>query len=196
MSFLFSTGVHGDEPVLIELVTAALEKFKDKLPPYVYIPEVSPSALASGTRHNGHGLDINRSFGRTDVPEVEKVKKQLEGKRFDLHVDFHEDTILHDFYLYDCVTKTGESEIALRILEKVRTLGIGLWNGIDDPNDPALGNEVINGYCRQHKSAEMSFDEWTVETGVAAGALIPEIPGMVSRETKQKIVEAVISGLL
>ncbi|MBI4099855.1 succinylglutamate desuccinylase/aspartoacylase family protein [Candidatus Microgenomates bacterium] len=194
---LFSTGVHGDEPVMVALVTAALKKYKAKLPSYLYIPKVSPSALALGTRKNGHGLDINRCFGKADVSEVEGIKEQLKDYHFDLHVDFHEDTILYEFYLYDCVTKAGESELALKILEKVRGLGVKLWNGIDDPDDPALGNKVVNGYCRSHQSpAGMSFDEWTVTAGVAQGAIVPEIPGMVTKEMKKKIVEAIFQGIM
>ena len=89
---LIHTGTHGDEYEVIDLVMEAVKKYEDYLPSFVFVPVVSPSAVAKRTRNNGRGIDMNREFySDSDDKEVVANIEILENKEFDLFVSFHED---------------------------------------------------------------------------------------------------------
>ena len=101
---LLTGGVHGDEPAGVEAVLGFVEE--DMVPwlgqvEFTAVPCVNPVGYVRGTRDNGAGADINRSFESADVPEVELVKKVLEGCRVDAFVDCHEDWEADGFYMYE-----------------------------------------------------------------------------------------------
>jgi protein MpaA len=63
--------IHGSEPAGLAVI-AQLRKLP--LPPHVHlwlVPTVNPDGLAAGTRHNAHGVDLNRNWpaawAHTDV---------------------------------------------------------------------------------------------------------------------------------
>lgn len=86
-------GVHGNEPsgaaVLAELAAAGLQTFGP----------CNPWGLAHGSRHLEDGRDLNRSFAKTGVPEVDAVKSFLEARRPALLLDLHEDRYATGAYL-------------------------------------------------------------------------------------------------
>ncbi len=59
---LIHSGTHGDEWGVIEPVKLAVKKYEDQLPDFVFVPEVSPSAVMNRTRVNSGSVDLNRSF--------------------------------------------------------------------------------------------------------------------------------------
>lgn len=196
---LISSGTHGDEPDLIFSVRRAVDKYVDQLPDFLYIPQVSPSAIALGTRKNSDGLDANRAFfPGTTCEETLTIEKILEHQTFDIHVDFHEDEWIPDFYIYDCrVGNTKQSDDIIGLLSDVSALGVGLFEGIDDLDNPNLGNIVKDGYCSPDVTRyDPSFDGWTRKQAIAKRTIVPEVPGKASQELKDKIVEVIFKNLL
>ena len=59
----------------------------------------NPTGYACGTRETAQGVDINWSWTRTDVPEIESLRGFLSGRRYRFILDFHEDWETKDFYL-------------------------------------------------------------------------------------------------
>ena len=98
-----SSGVHGDEPAgpmaLLELLRR--NSFRDDVE-YSILPVINPLGLQAGTRENGDGVDINRSYGPVPTtPEAKAHQSWLEDRRFDLAVCLHEDYEVQGFYLYE-----------------------------------------------------------------------------------------------
>ena len=119
-SVFLSAGMHGDEPAGVEALIRFLEgsgdtgegikKWYDKYQ-FTIIPCINPAGIEKGTRENIKGVDLNRKFGGRagkDTPEeVMIVQRAVEGKRFDLYIDFHEDIEGEGFYLYEILHKGG-----------------------------------------------------------------------------------------
>ena len=59
---LILSGMHGDESDVVVHVSGFVSTQAESLPDFVYIPTVSPSAIAQKTRQNYLGHDINRCF--------------------------------------------------------------------------------------------------------------------------------------
>lgn len=78
-------GVHGDEPsgalVLGELAATGVKTFGP----------CNPWGLENNSRFLENGRDLNRSFARTDTPEVDAVKAFLAENPPGLLLDLHED---------------------------------------------------------------------------------------------------------
>lgn len=193
---LITSGVHGDELEVIDSVRKAVEKYHDHLEAFVYIPVVSPTAVTNRTRENGHKLDPNRLFKEGSAGgETEKVMDFLREYRFDLHVDFHEDVVLHDFYVYEAPPR-GEKTM-IKLFSEIKGIGVDLWEGVDDPDDPALGHLVVNGYTSfSVDHTDNSLDAWLRFSGRSKRSLVPEVPGLVAKETKDKIVDAIFRHLI
>lgn len=101
---LITGGVHGDEPAGVEAVLRFLEQDIDPWlgqVEFTAVPCVNPVGYVRDTRENGRGADVNRSFEGEDVPEVQLLKKALEGCRVDAFVDCHEDWEADGFYMYE-----------------------------------------------------------------------------------------------
>jgi len=119
-SVFLSAGMHGDEPAGVEALIRFLEgsgvtgegikKWYDKYQ-FTIIPCMNPTGIEKGIRENIKGTDLNRKFGGRagkDTPEeVMIVQRAVEGKRFDLYIDFHEDIEGEGFYLYEVLHKGG-----------------------------------------------------------------------------------------
>lgn len=86
-------GVHGNEPsgaaVLSELAAAGIQTFGP----------CNPWGLANDSRYLESGRDLNRSFARSDVPEVALVKAFLDAHPPALLLDLHEDRSASGAYL-------------------------------------------------------------------------------------------------
>ena len=104
LRLLLTGGVHGDEPAGVEAVLRFVEEDMDSWlgqVEFTAVPCVNPVGYVLDTRENGAGDDINRSFEGGDVPEVQLVKRVLEGCRVDAFVDCHEDWEASGFYMYE-----------------------------------------------------------------------------------------------
>lgn len=84
-SLLLLTGTHGDELEVIDCLKKTIKINLAQLPEFVFIPEMSPSAVLQKTRLNKDGLDINRHFfDDSDIEEVKAVMKIIGQHQFEL----------------------------------------------------------------------------------------------------------------
>lgn len=200
---LILSGTHGDEYEIIECLRKEIYKRLEKLPDFLYIPVVSPSAVDQRKRQNKDGKDLNRSFfDNSNINEVKTNISILEGHHFDICLSFHEDPEYKDFYMYDFHGADLEKSSTLEKLRKeIRSLGVGLLNGIDDPSDPTLGNVFLNGYkyYPPNESGDTSsgfFAYWAFSKGIIKRYINPEIPGKLDPNTKEKIVDIIFRNII
>ena len=200
-TLLIHSGTHGDEYGVIDIVRKCVEKYEDRLPDFVFVPKVSPSAVKAKIRVNSNGFDLNRIFF-SDSKEIEVIEniKALDGYKFDTMVSFHEDPVLEEYYIYDSGFDLNESEKIKSHNQKLKKMGFKLLNGLDDPDDPNLGYEFKEGYRKfiegkDDKSNGMITVWAMVEKGVNE-CLVPEIPGILSMEKKELIVDTFFKDLL
>jgi hypothetical protein len=190
---LILSGMHGDESGVIDCVRTYIAEHN--LPEHVYIPEVSPSAVAARTRRNRYGHDVNRSFfDPPKDPEVSEFTSGISGKYFDLCINFHEDPDLaQTFYLYDSGQLSTDQLLSLR--SSVIEAGSGLHTGTDDPLDADLDLHVEKGYISTPydslpQDAGFSW-VWFSRHGITKRDVDIEIPGKASTEMKQKLVNLI-----
>ncbi|MBT3271139.1 M14 family metallocarboxypeptidase [Candidatus Poribacteria bacterium] len=104
-----SAGTHGDEPAGVEAVVRLLETGDSTLAGFDWVafPCLNPAGYAEGTRENGAGVDINRSFENEEVAEALAVKRVLRGAAFDVFIECHEDWEASAFYMFECGDAAG-----------------------------------------------------------------------------------------
>ena len=200
---LFLSGMHGDEYESGAILEEFIKKQREYLPEFLYIPRVSPSAVASGSRLNAYGNDINRQFDSvTQDKEALNVMRLLSKYSFDLVLDIHEDPEQKDaFYLYD---SGGMSASELETYKTcVQSTTCDLFTGIDDPGDTTLGCTIEEGYYsfRPNWKHDGSVDEgfsskWMIRNGIAKRVFTLEIPGKAKALLKQSLVEQVVPFLM
>ena len=113
-------GIHGDEPAGVEGMLQWLEQLptiRRRLPSaeLTIFPCLNPSGYVHNRRVNDAGIDLNRQYKNPRAPvEVRAVRRALDGRRFDLSIEFHEDVDSSGFYLYELVERRpiGEPLIA------------------------------------------------------------------------------------
>lgn len=198
-SLLILSGTHGDEFGVINSVEGVVKELELKLPDFMFIPAVSPSAVQRKTRVNRDEIDINRDFSTSPKSsEVRCIMEIMRGLKFDLCLSFHEDNEFEDFYLYDSLENSNSSEIR-SIQNDIRALGVGLYTGCDDKHDPCLDNQIREGYFSQYNASEGrregTFLLWASREGVAGRVVEPEVPMNASDEIKQQIVHIVFKNL-
>ncbi len=141
-----SSGIHGDEPagplaVLELLQTDALPRTHH----YVICPLLNPSGLASGTRENSSGIDLNRDYRDLLSEETRSHTDWIEStlQTLDLCLHLHEDWESQGFYLYElnATTQPGYADAILQAASK--HLAIETATTID-------GHKARNGLIR-HK---------------------------------------------
>lgn len=195
---LIVSGTHGDEYEVVPLVEKLVMKYREKLPDFLYVPEVSPSALTLHTHENGEGLNVNRSFYQgVKSPEVKEMMALWKKFDFELFATFHEDAGQDKFYLYSSF-RLEKTAVWKMLCRDIADLGIGLYTGVDDPNDPNLSYQVKNGFVHWPMNRnDHSSDYWLlVETKRAKYVINPEIPGKISLSKKMAVVEAIFQRLL
>jgi len=193
---LLCSGIHGDECGVVDSVCRFLEKEIDASFSYVYIPRVSPSAVARGTRVNKDGDDLNRCFlEHTHSSEARAAIDIIHQFKLRTCVSFHEDPIHTDFYLYD----SGELEESR--IEQLRlcitALGVGLLNGVDDPDDPVLGHVFTDGYKSNIDTNQLfgPLESWLVRSAGFVRVYGIEVPGELEQEKKDELVHALFKCL-
>ncbi|MBT4500187.1 MAG: M14 family metallocarboxypeptidase [Gemmatimonadetes bacterium] len=97
-------GTHGDEPAGVEAVLRTLETIDDdwlRHFDFDIIPCLNPYGYVHDTRHNAQDIDVNWSYERDDVPEVQAVRRFVADRRFPFVFDCHEDWESSGYYLYE-----------------------------------------------------------------------------------------------
>ena len=189
---LILSGTHGDECDILPFVESSIKKHQKKLPPFLFIPEVSPSAIKLKTRVNSENLDINRHFcDETQSKEARAIMNIVEHFTFQACFSFHEDVSKDCFYFYD--TENLHGTFYLRELKRqIENLNLKLLNGADDPLDPILGHEFVDGYKWLIPEKDLNkcgmFCSWAFEKGIIKRMCTPEIPGQAHSDIKEKTI--------
>ncbi len=195
-SVLYLSRMHGDESESSKVLREILERTGASGPSYLFIPEVSPSAVRAKTRKNGAGHDINRQFyDNTQDPEARTVMNMLSPYRFNVAVDVHEDPDRNkSLYIYDTGIMTDRELSAYRRL--VRQAGAELYTGMDDENDKDLGVRIEDGYIsfRQDTiSLNAGFlSIWITANSVTSRVFTIEIPGRAASQMKRRLIAALV----
>lgn len=198
---LIHSGTHGDEFEVIQFVKEAVEKYEDRLPDFIFVPVVSPSAVSMKTRSNNNGKDLNRIFfsDSKDFEVIENIKI-IKNHKFDFCITFHEDPEYFDYYIYDEGTNLEESKKVLANNQNIKNLGINLLNGVDDPSDPDLGSVFVDGYKKfvvsETENTTGMLTSYLITEGITKRILAPEIPGKLNLKQKEMIVDQIFRDLL
>jgi hypothetical protein len=197
---LIHAGTHGDEYEVIDIVTETIDKYLDILPPFIYVPKVSPSAVNAKTRLNKNGNDLNRVF-YSDITD-EEVQENIEVMQkglFDLFVSFHEDPELDSYYIYDTNFDDQPTKLIIDHNTWLKSQGIPLLNGLDDPTDSELGYEFIDGY-KKFKHEETTDNGmilvWGLNHKVIQHSILPEIPGKMELGKKRTLVDSIFQKVI
>lgn len=197
---LLFSGMHGNEYESGRILTNYLADYASTLPDFVYIPEVSPSAVVAQTRTNAYDHDINRQFIlHTQDPEAKAVMHIVEPYKFNLCIDIHEDPDrTMSLYIYDTSHMSQEELEAYRSC--IQTTDARLYTGIDDIDDEHLMLQVDKGYVclgyeKSNETAGFS-SRWLYETGIAKRTFTVEIPGKAEGTLKKSIILVLIPYLL
>ena len=198
-TLLLMSGTHGDEYEVIEPLKDIVYKCSDTLPDYIFIPEVSPSAVALKTRKNAAGRDTNRSFTEsTKDIEARSTMDIVRPYVFDICFSFHEDPEQTEFYMYD--NKQMDEGVLQSIRNRIKTYGVSLFTGIDDPLDTTLGHMITDGYASTpadpKKLLHGDFWEWSQHNGIVKRILFPEIPGRLPMPNKIFLLQTIVNEML
>lgn len=197
---LIHSGTHGDEYEVIKIVRDCVEKYSAQLPDFIFVPQVSPSAVARKKRRNNNHLDINRVFfDGSKEPEVLANIAIMTGHRYDMVISFHQDNEFDKFYIYDTSTLLPCSLIT-PLKRHLQKLGLAMYNGYDDPRDPLLSYKVSDGYVYlplKTTSRETGMvANWVITHGICNKMLEPEVPGRAPRREQVLIVETIFKEVI
>lgn len=131
-SVLISAGLHGDEAAGVDAAVACIRRFASDDCPFgaLVLPCINPYGLCAGIRTNDIGYDLNRTFGQDPAPvETAVVREALQGRRFALTVDLHEDEDADGFYVYEHTR--GGGPLAPALVARVRAAGYPIHSGAD-----------------------------------------------------------------
>mgnify|MGYP001596744397 CR=1 FL=1 len=200
---LIHSGTHGDEFEVIHSVEKALRKYLPLMPDFIFVPHVSPSAVATHTRVNHLGADLNRSFF-DDASDPEVLLNQRLALKYPtvVNISFHEDPQNSAFYLYEggAFSLLESTNFIQRLRTSLTAANIPLFDGIDDPNDPVLGEKINHGYFYYlpdpHSKNDGTWAGWGLSHHLFKRFLIPEIPGKLPQFQKDLIVDLIFQNVL
>lgn len=152
-----SGGIHGDEPAGVETMLAVIEmiqKRPDLLDRFHFtlFPCINPFGYEHHTRQNRSRVDLNRQYVRKRPPaEIRFVKKVVDGKRFDLDVEFHEDIDTPGFYMYEVFRDPAQAVGRKTIQRVAKKYPINLQTEIEGaPADGGLiSPDVSSGFFKR-----------------------------------------------
>lgn len=142
-AILMTGGVHGDEPAGVEAVLQFLEgPVEEYLDDYFFhvVPCANPSGLDAGTRVNGDGQDVNRSMSDDTVPESRLLRQFVNGHRYKVFFDHHEDYEATGYYMYEA--EREDRLIGAEIVEAIKA--VGPMDG-DENTDEGLDLPISEG---------------------------------------------------
>ncbi|GAC1498272.1 MAG: hypothetical protein NVS1B14_01230 [Vulcanimicrobiaceae bacterium] len=159
-----AAGVHGDEPAAVWALLSIVEDgLLDARLSYRLGPCTNPTGLVAGTRANGDGKDVNRSFSRGGTsPEARAVVTANRDRRFILSLDLHEDPEAAGFYCYE---ECGQLEIGPRIIAALDDAGLAVQ---DLQGDFDLGYPACSEHLRRLERGRVITD-YGAEAKVFAG---------------------------
>lgn len=115
-----SAGVHGDEcaPVwaLLQWAEAGGTEMGANL---VLVPCFNPVGIIENTRINGEGIDLNRHFQNRELDLIRTWQDYLEGRRFEVALNLHEDYDAGGIYLYEVARENPRGEAILAACESL-----------------------------------------------------------------------------
>lgn len=118
-----SGGIHGDEPAGVEAILAAVgmigkePSLLDSVQ-FTLFPCLNPYGYEYHTRENRSRIDLNRQYVRKRPPaEVRFVKRAIEGKSFDLDIEFHEDIDTPGFYMYE-ISRDPRRAVGRKVIQR------------------------------------------------------------------------------
>lgn len=196
-TLIIHSGTHGDETSVTPHLESWIHHNYHRMPSFIFVPTVSPSACRRGTRFNDDGQDLNRIFTdnspSSEVNLNQSILKDISTKTI---ISFHEDREYPEFYLYDDGFVPSDSNKLGKLFETIKSLGVKLLNGVDDLHDEALFNTFVDGY-HFLDAALPEFDRrtvtgWCLWKGIASHSLIPEIPTAATDETKERLVSTLM----
>lgn len=199
--WLIDTFTHGNEGGAMKSIRCFIAGNEERMPHFLWIPEVSPSAARLGTRKNARGVNVNRVF-RDDTAEDEARANinVWQRHRFTLHLSFHEDPDLTDrFYVYDTADAPKSPEIH-GLLAAAESCGLRRYTGYDDRRSP-LKVRIRDGYFSERwkgggfKVPALSGQAtiYTVTKGIAKRGFTIEVPGKATQERKNILVAAILN---
>lgn len=121
-------GIHGDEPAGVEAAVSWIESgmADRRAVDWLVLPCVNPCGWTYDRRTASARHDLNRSFNLAECcPEVQIVRKALEGRRFLFAMDFHEDRDAAGYYI--CEIKARAPFAGERIVRAVESL-LPIWD--------------------------------------------------------------------
>ncbi len=172
------SGTHGDEFHVIEPLKRVVERLYDELPSFLFVPEVSPSAVLQKTRENSLGHDLNRVFwGANFDPEVVANKQILSAASHAVALTFHQDNENNAFYIYD--SERMNEEMLTGLQHKIKSLNLPLYSGFDDFDDETLNYEFVDGYASVNMVPKFNgpfVDDWAMYHSHVSRMLTVEMP--------------------
>ena len=116
-----SAGVHGDEcaPVWGLLHWAESDTAILRTRAVVIFPCLNPYGLVENTRRDHRGIDLNRSFENLECPLIRSWTTFLEGRRFALSLNLHEDYDAGGIYLYELARDESRGDKLLTACENI-----------------------------------------------------------------------------
>ncbi len=123
---LLTGGVHGDEPVSVEVMVQVIETLAQDPLKYesVYfdiVPVVNPWGWSHDIRFDRDGKDINRDFASFTSQEARIIREFMDSKKYDLIVDHHEHADGTGFFMYQLANPS--QAVSRKVIEAVRDQG-------------------------------------------------------------------------
>ncbi|GEM_PF-638308 len=196
---LIHTGTHGNEFSVSASLHRWLEHNWDRMPDFLWVIAVSPSAVMMKIRLNERKKDLNRLFKLPIIdPEVAANLALIGSRHFNLGLFIHEDPDLIDqFYMYDSQNGRGSAEL-IEFFSKLRNHGVWPFTGIDDSDDPVLECPIIDGYYSEQedlgrrtkfRDGDGTMMDFARRAGIVTLRRInPEFPGKASLANKDLLM--------
>ncbi|KKU46749.1 MAG: hypothetical protein UX64_C0002G0005 [Microgenomates group bacterium GW2011_GWC2_46_7] len=195
---LIVSGIHGDEGDIIPYLKIFLEQ-KTKEFPFLFIPELSDTALQKKTRENDLNQDLNRNFfDDSQNHEISSVMETINKfEPYSLAISFHEDLEFSETYIYD----VGEKFYPLNLNQWKKSViksGIELLTGWDELDESKpLRSFITDGYSYASSAIDNGmFEYWVVHKKLAKRSLTIEIPHNASPTQKEQLVVNVFKNLI
>jgi hypothetical protein len=156
-SVMIGAGIHGDEPGGVEAAVRFLEHNAANhklLSRFVFtvFPCNNPSGWERNTRENADGIDLNRQFNaRKPAAEAAIISQALQGKRFDLLFEMHEDVDSPGFYMYE-IANDPSTYLGEKIIEAVESAGCPINRNECIERMPANGGLIRRRVIRFRKT--------------------------------------------